>query len=61
MNIASEKKPAAKVTPVRLLRDYWPKDNVRVTAGEEIEVSIATAKELVSNGVAERADAFPGE
>lgn len=50
-----------KLTPVKLLRDYWPEEDKRVAAGTPLELPLAVAKSLIADGVAERADPLPGE
>lgn len=50
-----------KAAPVRILRDTWDGDGVRHKAGKVIEVETSVAKELITKGVAERADPLPGE
>lgn len=50
-----------KMAPVRILRDTWDGEGQRHKAGKVIEVETAIAKELITNGVAERADPLPGE
>jgi hypothetical protein len=52
--------PEKKLTPVTLLRDYWP-ETERVVAGTKLHLPIAEAKRLIEAGVAERADPLPGE
>jgi len=49
------------LTPVKLLYAYWPAEDQRMEAGQIIEVSIDTAKAMIAEGKAERADPFPGE
>ena len=48
-------------TPVLMKYAYWPEEDVRVDAGQVIELPLTQAKELIAAGMAERADAFPGE
>lgn len=50
-----------KLAPVKLLRDYWPKENERIEAGTVLDLPTADAKRLIEAGVAERADPLPGE
>lgn len=49
-----------KLTPITLLRDYWP-ETERVKAGTKMDLPVAEAKRLIEAGVAERADPLPGE
>ncbi|WP_193378201.1 hypothetical protein [Sinorhizobium fredii] len=51
----------AKKTPIRLLYDTWADDDKRIPAGTVLDVPVATAKELIANGKAERADPLPGD
>ena len=44
-------KSAAKVK-IKLTRDYWPEADVRVKAGEVIEVAEADAKTVIASGLA---------
>ena len=48
-------------TPVLMKYAYWPEEDVRVDAGQVIELPLSQAKALIAAGKAERADAFPGE
>lgn len=50
-----------KLAPVRLIRDYWAKEDERTPAGTILELPTADAKRLIEAGVAERADPMPGE
>lgn len=45
---------AKKITVV-LMVDYWPEDDVRVSAGTEIQVDVETAMDMVERGIAKRA------
>ena len=47
-------------TPVKLLRDYWPQEDVRAPAGSEIKVTKEVALKLIQEGIAERNDPLPG-
>lgn len=51
----------AKTAPVRLLRDYWDDDGNRHRQGAVINVDVTTAKALIGQEKAERADPLPGE
>ena len=48
-------------TPIKILYAYWPAEDVRVNAGQIIDMPIAQAKAMIAAGKAERADKFPGE
>jgi hypothetical protein len=48
-------------TPVLMKYAYWPEADMRVDAGQVIELPLSQAKALIAAGKAERADAFPGE
>ena len=48
-----------RATPVHLLRDYWGEDGVRQAAGTIVDVPVATARLLLAEGKAERADPLP--
>lgn len=52
---------AAKKTPVLLRKNAFPLAGQKAMAGTVVEVPIAMAKQWIAEGVAERADAFPGE
>jgi hypothetical protein len=47
-------------TPVLMKYAYWPEEDVRVDAGQVIELPLSQAKALIAAGKAERADPFPG-
>lgn len=47
--------------PVKLFYAYWAEEDVRLEAGQIIDVPIEQAKALIAAGKAERADKFPGE
>ena len=49
------------LTPVKILYDYWPQEDVRVSKGQIIDLPLDEAKSLIAAGKAERADKFPGE
>jgi hypothetical protein len=59
----AEAKPAvlggAKKTPVRLLHDTWFEADVRTPAGKVVDVDVETAKKLIADGKAVRADPLP--
>lgn len=40
---------------VRLLADYWPQEDIRVTSGEVLDLPINDAMKLLSDGKAEYA------
>jgi hypothetical protein len=51
----------AKTTPakektikVRVLRDFWPKENERVRKGTEVDVSVEEALDGIESGAFER-------
>ena len=48
-------------TPVKMFYAFWPQEDVRVEAGQIIDLPIEQAKALIAAGKAERADKFPGE
>lgn len=52
---------AAKKTPVRLKRNAFPVAGVKALKGDVVEVPVDLAKKWIADGVAERADPFPGE
>jgi len=52
---------AKKTTPIRLIYDTWFKEDERTVAGSIVEVDVATARDLIRNGKAERADPLPGD
>lgn len=54
-------KDDTKKAPVKLLHAYWPEEDVRVDAGQIIELPLAEAKTLIAANKAERADPMPGE
>ena len=58
-NKTGAQKAAAKIAPVRLKYDYW--NPTRQKAGTVIYLPTQDAKQLVADGKAERADAWPGE
>lgn len=47
--------------PVKILYAYWPEEDVRVEAGEIIDMPLEQAKAMIAAGKAERADPMPGE
>jgi hypothetical protein len=49
----------AKKTPVRLLHDTWFEADVRTPAGKVVDVDVETAKKLIADGKAVRADPLP--
>lgn len=51
----------AKTAPVRLNRDYWDDDGARHAKNTVLKVGVETAKKLIKEGKAERADPLPGE
>jgi hypothetical protein len=53
--------PAPSGVPVKLLYDTWLEADVRTLAGEVVYVDIATARRIIGEGKAERADPMPGE
>lgn len=48
-------------TPIRLMYDTWFKEDERTRAGAVVKVDVETAKRLIREGKAERADPLPGE
>jgi hypothetical protein len=50
-----------KTTPIRLLYDMWADEEKRIPAGTVLDVPVATAKQLIVAGKAERADPLPGD
>ena len=52
---------AEKKTPVKLLYDYWAVEDVRLKAGQIVELPLSEAKALLALEKAERADPLPGE
>jgi len=50
---------SAKQTPVRLLHDTWFEADIRTPAGKVVDVDIETAKKLITDGKAVRADPLP--
>lgn len=48
-------------TPIKMLYAYWPQEDVRVEAGQIIDLPLPQAKALIAAGKAERADPFPSE
>lgn len=52
---------AAKLVPVKLLRDTWQGETRIVADGSVIDLPPADARRLIDAGVAERADPLPGE
>lgn len=48
-------------TPIRLMYDTWFKEDERTRAGSVVKVDVETAKRLIREGKAERADPLPGE
>lgn len=53
--------PAQSGVPVKLLYDTWLEADVRTPAGQVVHVDIATARRIIGEGKAERADPMPGE
>jgi hypothetical protein len=53
------KPTGAKKTPVRLLHDTWFEADVRTPAGKVVDVDVETAKKLIADGKAVRADPLP--
>ena len=53
-------KKARKVTPVLLLRNVFLTEK-KTMKGNVVKVTIEQAKQMIANGVAERADPLPGE
>lgn len=51
----------ARTAPILLNRDYWDEDGARHAKGEVLKVDVETAKKLIKEGKAERADPLPGE
>lgn len=51
----------AGTVPVRLKYDTWFKADERTTAGTVVSVDIETAKRLIADDKAERADPLPGD
>jgi len=49
------------LTPVKLLYAYWPAEDQRILIGFGGGSPIDTAKAMIAEGKAERADPFPGE
>lgn len=49
----------AKKTPVRLLHDTWFEADIRTPAGKVVDVDVETAKKLIADGKAVRADPLP--
>ncbi|MEG9884917.1 MAG: hypothetical protein V6Z86_10020 [Hyphomicrobiales bacterium] len=58
---AEPAKQASSAVPVLLHRDYWGRDGVRHAKGSVVSVAVVTAKRLIGEGKAERADPLPGE
>ncbi len=57
-------KPVAsdeKTAPILIYRDYWDSDGARHPSGATVMETPAKARELISEGKAERADPMPGE
>ncbi len=52
---------ADKRAPILLYYDYWDDEGKRHPKGTTINLDVATAKSLISEERAERADPFPGE
>lgn len=52
---------AAKLAPIKLLRDTWVGEKRIEADGSIIEMPPADARRLIEAGVAERADPLPGE
>lgn len=50
-----------RLAPVKTLYAYWPDADVRIEAGQIIELPLDQAKKLIADGKAERADPMPGE
>ena len=50
-----------KLVPVRLLFAHWPAEDVRVNAGEIVDLPLESAKAMIAEGKAERADPLPGD
>lgn len=50
-----------KMVPVRLLYAYWPAEDVRVDAGQIVELPLEDARAMIALGKAERADPLPGD
>ena len=50
-----------KTAKIKLLYDAWLDEDVRTPAGSVVDTDIETAKRLIAEKKAERADPFPGE
>ena len=50
-----------KTAPILLYSDYWDDEGTRHLKGTVIKVDVATAKTLIKEEKAERADPLPGE
>ena len=48
--------PKEQMTPILLIRAYWPEEDMRVEAGATVDVPVSVARELIKNGIAQRAD-----
>lgn len=55
------KKGAARLAPIKLIRDTWVGEERIPADGSIIEMPARDARRLIEAGVAERADPLPGE
>jgi hypothetical protein len=53
--------PKGGDVPIRLKYDTWFKEDQRTKAGAIVKTDLETAKRLIADGKAERADPLPGE
>lgn len=50
-----------KLVPVKLLRDVWDEEGKRLPKGDELDLPLDFAKQLIEEGKAKRNDPLPGE
>lgn len=60
-NNQSVAEKTTRTAPVLLHRDYWDDEGRRHRQGSVINIEVATARNLIKEKKAERADPLPGE
>ena len=54
-------KTDGNLVPVKLLRDVWGEEGDRLPKGDEIDLPLDFAKQLIEEGKAKRNDPLPGD
>ncbi|KQX20978.1 hypothetical protein ASD01_29630 [Ensifer sp. Root423] len=60
-NKAADAAKDKKLVPLKLLRDVWDEEGQRLPKGDEIELPLDFAKQLIAEGKAKRNDPLPGD